>query len=222
MKKLLTVTLLLLFTFTLTSCKGEEVVLPTGYDIPEEGTVIKNNLPYYDFFRLNNPVITITVKDMGDIVIELFPEQAPNTVANFIAYAERGDYVDNTFHRVMVDFMIQGGRLTSPSCTIQGEMNNNPLFTGDNSISHNRGVISMARVGGNYDSGSSQFFIVHADSLFLDDEYASFGGVISGFNILDFIANMNDGVSQVTYEPVYIENITVELNGYTAPTTVCE
>lgn len=221
MKKIIMILFVMAMAITLSGCSSEPQE-SSKYDIPEETTVILPNAPYYEFVKLNNPKVTITVKDMGDIVLELFPSEAPNTVDNFIAYAERGDYVDNEFHRVMVNFMIQGGRLTSPSCVIQGEMNNNSDFEGTNNVSHYRGVISMARVGGQYNSGSSQFFIVHADALFLDNEYAAFGGVVEGFNILDFIANMNDGSNEIPYEPVYIENITVDLNGYVPQAPVCE
>lgn len=222
MKKILLLIMIVL-SITLTGCKKTEIVDETEkYEIPKETAINKQELAYSSYLKLSNPEITITIKDMGDIVLQLFPDIAPNTVNNIIAYANRGDYVDNDFHRVMIDFMIQGGRLASPSCSIQGEMNNNPDFNGDNDLPHYRGVISMARVGGDYNSNSSQFFIVHADSFFLDNEYATFGAVVSGFNILDFIANMNDGVSQVPSETVYIENITVELNGYVTLPAICE
>jgi peptidyl-prolyl cis-trans isomerase B (cyclophilin B) len=219
MKKVLLITTALVLSLLLTACTEET----KSYDIPREESISLNELPYSEFIKLGNPTVTITVKDMGDIVIQLFPDEAPNTVANFIAYAQRGDYENNEFHRVVQDFMIQGGKLDSPSCTIVGEMNNNPVFDGDNNVSHVRGVISMARVGGLYNSQSSQFFIVHQNATFLDDEYAAFGGVIRGFNILDFIAEMNtDSSTELPYEPVYIENITVELNDYELISPVCE
>lgn len=218
MKKLLLLLTVVMLTFSLSACKEEE----PRYDIPEEETILKTSLPYYDFMRLNNPIVTIHVEDMGEIVLELFPDEAPNTVANFIAYIEREDYKGNTFHRVIEDFMIQGGKLESPSCTIIGEMNNNSDFSGTNDLSHYRGVISMARVGGNYNSGSSQFFINHVDYPYLDDEYAPFGGMISGFNILDFIATRDTDNGDAPIESIVIENITVDYNGYTKVNPVCE
>jgi len=220
MKKIAVAVITLVLSITLSACGTNEV---REYDIPRENSIILNDLPYSEFIKQTNPTITITVKDMGDIVLQLFPDQAPNTVANFIAYVQRGDYENNEFHRVVNNFMIQGGKLDNPSCTIIGEMNNNSSFSGLNEVSHVRGVISMARVGGLYNSQSSQFFIVHQDSTFLDDEYAAFGGVISGFNILDFIAAMNnDSNTEIPYEPVYIENITVDLNEYELTSPVCQ
>ena len=80
----------------------------------------------------------------------------------------------------------------------------------------------MARLGGDYDSASSQFFIVHGDSQFLDDEYAAFGGLITGFHIVDYIASLNDpDVNEITIAPVYIDSITVELNGYVPGEVTC-
>ncbi len=219
MKKLLIVCTVLTFSLLLSGCE-KEIDLDPKYDILEETPYILNELPYSEYLNLTNPEITITVKDMGDIVLQLFPNVAPNTVASFIRYIEEGSFTDNEFHRVMVDFMIQGGQIDNPSCTIQAEANNNPDFNGTNDLQHYRGVISMARTTV-FNSATSQFFIVHQDSTFLDGDYAGFGGVVSGFNILDFIANMNDGVTQVPYDNVYIEGITVDLKGQTYDLPVC-
>lgn len=216
MKKLL-LTVLLASTLLLAGCTKEE----PRYTI-EEDTTDYTKVAYVNYLSEDNPVITIKVVDMGEIKIELFPSQAPNTVNNIIAYIQRGDYEFNEFHRVVTDFVIQGGALDNPSCTILGEMNNNNDFTGDNKLKHYRGIISMARYGGQYNSASSQFFIVHEDSLFLDDEYAAFGGVVAGMNIVDFIANMENGSTQMPTESIVIENITVELNGYEYTEPVCE
>lgn len=220
MKKLLTAILLFTIAFSLSACGGDDT--PTDYNIPREGAIILNELPYSSYLGSNNPVITIEIDRMGEMKLQLFPEVAPNTVNSIIAYIERGDYEDNEFHRVINDFMIQGGNLSSPSCTTIGEMNNNPDFEGTNDLQHYRGVISMARVGGLYNSQTSQFFIVHASSYFLDEEYVTFGGLISGFNILDFIAPMGDNSNSVPAERVTITNITVELNGYTPESPVCQ
>ena len=219
MKKLLTAALLIVTAISLTACGNDE---PADYDIPRESAIILNDLPYSSYLSSNNPVMTIEVERMGEMKLQLFPDVAPNTVNSIIAYIQRGDYENNEFHRVINDFMIQGGNMASPSCTIVGEMNNNPDFEGTNDLRHYRGVISMARVGGLYNSQTSQFFIVHESSFFLDEEYATFGGLISGFNILDFIAPMGDNTNSVPEETVVITNITIELNGYTPASPVCQ
>ncbi len=217
MKKTLLVLLLVFISFGLFGCEKEEPE-EVIFDVPEEVYVNLQDLPYAEYLNLTNPVVTITVKGMGDIVIQLFPSVAPNTVNNFIAYIEAGVYTDNEFHRVIVDFMIQGGELDDPSCTIEGEMTSNGF---ENNLVHDRGVLSMARVPGDYNSQGSQFFIMHAKSNFLNEEYTTFGGVVSGFNVLDFIAQLNDGATEEPSTPVYIEGITVELNGISYPAPIC-
>lgn len=226
MKKLL----LLLASFTvalaLTGCGTNDtedpIDNPITHDIPEEGTIRYNDLDYSTYLSDDNPVMTIVVEGMGEMKLQLFPDVAPITVDAIISYIQRGDYQDNEFHRVWSGFMIQGGRLTDPYCTFLGEMNNNSAYTGENNLSHYRGVLSMARIGGDYDSNSSQFFIVHQDSEFLDGEYTGFGGLVSGFNILDYIAPMGNQSNTVPAERVTITNITIELNGYVPNTAQCD
>lgn len=132
--------------------------------------------------------VVISVKDYGNISLELDADVAPITVTNFINLASDGFYDGLTFHRIMDGFMIQGGAGTNEkkANTIKGEF----LLNGvENNISHVRGVISMARIGDEYDSASSQFFIVHEDSTFLDYKYAGFGYVTSGMEVVDKIAS---------------------------------
>ena len=223
MKKTLLVLLLLFLSFGLFGCESEEDETPEViHEIPDEPYINIQDLPYAEYLNLTNPVVTITVKDMGDIVLHLFPIIAPNTVRNFIANIEAGVYTDNEFHRVINDFMIQGGKLDNPPCTIAGEMGGNEY---PNPVVHDRGVLSMARVPGDYNSQSSQFFIMHAKSNTLNNEYSTFGGMVSGFNVLDYIAYLNelaeidDANSELPNVPVYIESITVDLKGisYSAP-----
>lgn len=130
----------------------------------------------------------IVVKDYGTIKLELDADTAPITVENFVNLAKSGFYDGLTFHRIYSGFMIQGGAPkgngTGSSDPIKGEFSANGV---DNDISHVRGVISMARRGDSYDSGSCQFFIVHEDSTFLDGEYAGFGHVTEGMDIVDSI-----------------------------------
>ncbi len=219
MKKLLLVLSTLVLAFGLTGCKKEDKVPEeTTFDVPDEVYVNLQDLPYAEYLNLTNPVVTITVEGMGDIVIQLFPSVAPNTVNSFIAYIQDGVYTDNEFHRVIKDFMIQGGRIDDPACTIEGEMTNNGF---ENPLLHDRGVISMARIGGDYDSATSQFFIMHAKSNFLNEEYAAFGGMTSGFNVLDYIANLNDGTNEIPSVPVIITSITVDTKGVAYDAPVC-
>ena len=134
--------------------------------------------------------VEIEVKDLGVIALELDADIAPITVTNFIKLVKEGFYNGLTFHRIIDGFMIQGGDplgtgMGGSDEKIKGEFLANGVA---NSISHVRGVISMARAGYSYDSASSQFFIVHEDSTFLDGQYASFGKVTSGMEIVDKLA----------------------------------
>ena len=134
--------------------------------------------------------VEIEVKDMGTISLELDADTAPITVTNFINLANEGFYDGLTFHRVVKGFVIQGGDPNGDGTggsgkTIKGEFSANGV---KNDISHVRGVISMGRVGNDYDSASSQFFIVHEDSTYLDGQYAAFGHVTDGMDIVDEIA----------------------------------
>ena len=130
----------------------------------------------------------ITIKDYGTITVELDANVAPITVENFIKLAEDGFYDGLTFHRIISGFMIQGGDpmgngMGGADENIKGEFAVNGV---DNPLSHQRGVISMAR-SMNYDSASSQFFICHADASFLDGQYAAFGQVTDGIEVVDAI-----------------------------------
>ena len=131
----------------------------------------------------------IKVRDFGDITVELNKEAAPITVENFVALAKEGFYDGLTFHRIIANFMIQGGDpkgtgMGGSGKNIKGEFRSNGV---DNPLKHNRGVISMAR-SMMPNSASSQFFIVVADSPFLDGDYAAFGRVTEGQDIVDKIA----------------------------------
>ena len=132
--------------------------------------------------------VVITIKDYGTIELELDREAAPITVDNFVQLVQEGFYDGLTFHRIISGFMIQGGDplgngTGGSDVQIKGEFKSNGV---DNPISHTRGVISMAR-SRSMDSASSQFFIVHEDSTFLDGEYAAFGHVTQGMEVVDAI-----------------------------------
>lgn len=153
---------------------------------------------------------TIKVKDFGDITLELYPDKAPVTVNNFVDLAESGFYDGLTFHRIYSGFMIQGGDPDGngnggSGKTIKGEFSANGV---ENDISHVRGVISMAR-SKSFDSASSQFFICHADSTFLDGQYAAFGRVTDGIEVVDRIAAVPTDQSDRPREPQVIKKISV-------------
>ncbi|MBQ3053304.1 MAG: peptidylprolyl isomerase [Clostridia bacterium] len=150
-------------------------------------------------------IVVISVEDYGDITVELMPEYAPKTVEHFKELVKKGHYDNTIFHRIMSGFMIQGGGYdlnnlndVKPASNVKGEFKNN--FFSQNTLSHERGVISMARAK-DPNSATSQFFIVHEDSTFLDGDYAAFGKVTKGMDVVDKIAN-----SQVTYNPYTGEN----------------
>lgn len=162
----------------------------------------------------SHPVATIAVKDYGVIVVELYQDIAPNTVANFISLAKEGFYNGLTFHRVINGFMIQGGDpdgngTGGPGYSIKGEFTANGF---ENNLSHVPGVISMARATP-YDSAGSQFFICTADCTGLDGQYASFGKVTSGLDVAYEIAKQGSNSNSTPDEPIVIERIDVDTKG---------
>jgi len=168
---------------------------------------------------IKNPVAVIELESGGKIEIELYPAIAPNTVANFVSLADSGFYEGLIFHRVISDFMIQGGDPTGTGTggtdySIAGEFSENGI---ENSISHTRGVISMARATA-FDSAGSQFFIMHQDGRFLDGKYAGFGKVINGIEYVDSIANVETDNRDKPLKDVTIKSIVIEYNKY-EPTT---
>lgn len=155
-------------------------------------------------------MVEITMRDGGVIKLELYPDVAPITVENFTKLADEGFYDGLIFHRVIKGFMIQGGDpegtgMGGSGANIKGEFAVNGVA---NNISHVRGVISMAR-SRSYNSASSQFFIVHKDATYLDGQYAAFGRVIEGMDVVDAIAEVpTDGSDRPLAEQV-IETIRV-------------
>ena len=161
-----------------------------------------------------NPIVTINFKDGDVIKVELYPEIAPNTVNNFISLVKKGFYNGICFHRVIQGFMIQGGDpqgrgAGGPGYSIKGEFKSNGF---NNTLKHTRGVISMARAM-NPNSAGSQFFIMHEDSPHLDGQYAGFGKVIEGIEVVDKIANVKTDWSDMPYEDVVMKTVTVETFG---------
>lgn len=185
----------LLSVFLLAACgKKEEEEFNPNYD--------------YNSYLTGTHYAIIDVRDYGQIYVELYADKAPGTVTNFVNLANEGFYDGLTFHRIITGFMIQGGDpegngTGGSKYTIPGEFALNDF---DNSISHVRGTISMAR-SEEYDSASSQFFIVHEDSTALDGSYAAFGSVVSGMEVVDDICaditvEDNNGTVRKENQPV--------------------
>lgn len=155
-------------------------------------------------------MVRIEMEDGGIIDIELYDDKAPITTQNFKKLVKEGFYDGLIFHRVISGFMIQGGDPTGTGCggskeTIKGEFLSNGF---KNEISHVRGVISMAR-SSMKDSASSQFFIMHADGKFLDGEYAAFGKVVSGMDVVDEIASVKTNFSDRPLRDMRMKKVTL-------------
>lgn len=155
------------------------------------------------------------------IKAELYPDKAPNTVYNFISLASGGFYDGLTFHRIIKGFMIQGGDpagtgIGGPGYCIKGEFSLNGYKKND--LKHERGTLSMARTM-DPNSAGSQFFIMHANASYLDGQYAAFGKVVQGIEVVDEIASVKTDYSDRPREPQVIKNMTVETFGvyYPAP-----
>ncbi len=170
-----------------------------------------------------NPIATITMEDGAVMKLELYPEVAPNTVNNFISLANKGFYNGLIFHRVIKGFMIQGGcpqgtGTGNPGYSIPGEFRMNGF---DNMLKHEAGVISMAR-SMMPDSAGSQFFIMHKNAPHLDGQYAAFGKIIEGMDVVNAIAETKTGWGDKPVNPQVMASVTVETFGeeYPEPNTL--
>lgn len=160
------------------------------------------------------PQVRIEMEHGGTMVLELYPDTAPNTVRNFIYLINEGFYNGTSFHRVIPGFMIQGGCPNStgfggPGYSISGEFKSNGT---DNPLPHTRGVLSMARAM-NPDSAGSQFFIMAANSPHLDGQYAAFGKCIEGLEEIDRIVSVPRDSNDKPQEPQVIKSMTVDTFG---------
>ena len=170
-----------------------------------------------------NPIVTFTMEN-GDVMkAELYPDVAPNTVNNFRSLVKKGFYDGLIFHRVIAGFMIQGGDpegsgMGGPGYSIKGEFNYNGV---ENNLKHSRGVLSMARAQ-HPDSAGSQFFIMHADAPHLDGQYAAFGKLVEGEDVLDSIASIDTDWSDRPRTPQVMKTVTVDTFGvdYAEPETL--
>ena len=162
----------------------------------------------------NNPIVTFNMKGGDVFYVELYPDVAPNTVNNFISLVNKGFYNGLCFHRVIEGFMIQGGDpkgngTGGPGYSIRGEFTKNGF---KNNLKHKRGVISMAR-SMMPNSAGSQFFIMHADAPHLDGQYAAFGQVIDGMDVIDKIVAVNVDYNDKPLRDQIIESVTVDTDG---------
>ena len=170
-----------------------------------------------------NPIVTITMTDGSVMKAELYPEVAPNTVNNFISLVKKGFYDGLVFHRVIRGFMIQGGDpqgtgMGGPGYSIKGEFTYNGF---SNDLKHTPGVLSMARAM-DPNSAGSKFFIMHETSPHLDGQYAAFGKVTDGLDVVNKIAEIPTDYSDRPLEPQMIQSMTVDTFGveYPEPKTV--
>lgn len=172
---------------------------------------------------MSNPIVTITMENGSIIKAELYPEIAPNTVNNFISLIKKEFYNGLIFHRVISGFMLQGGcpegaGTGGPGYSIKGEFGDNGF---ENKLEHDPGVLSMAR-SGNPNSAGSQFFIMHKKSFHLDEQYAGFGKVIEGMEVVNEIADVETDYNDRPTTDQVIKSIEVDTQGvdYDEPETV--
>ncbi|MED3802714.1 peptidylprolyl isomerase [Lysinibacillus xylanilyticus] len=204
---------LLMVAFVLTGCGAAK---ESGQSEGNKAKKTEENVDYSSKVK-ENPIVTITMSNDEKIVIELEPSTAPNTVANFISLVKKGFYDGLIFHRVVPDFMIQGGDPSGngtggPDYSIEGEFSSNGV---KNDLKHERGVISMAR-SQDLNSGGSQFFIMVKDTPQLDGDYAAFGKVIEGMETVDAIAAAErDGEKPIKDQKM--KKVEVDTKGFDYP-----
>ncbi|MDD5793545.1 MAG: peptidylprolyl isomerase [Clostridiales bacterium] len=214
MKKLIKIIIpvMCILSLMLVSCGKSE----TNSKSEDKSSVSENNDKFQDSITESGdlPIATIEIENYGTVKAELYPKIAPNTVDNFISLSNSGFYNGLTFHRVIKDFMIQGGDpkgdgTGGPDYAIKGEFTSNGF---ENSLKHTEGVLSMAR-SRQPDSAGSQFFIMTSTSSHLDGEYAAFGKVIEGMDIVKKIQEVKTNSNDKPIEKVVIKSITVDTKG---------
>lgn len=186
-KKIVYALILFISLFLISGCSDEEQRKENLLNIDYNTATNETALDTYD---TENPVVAMYIENYGSIVMELYPNVAPNTVNNFISLVKSGFYDDNTFHRLVPGFVLQGGDPTGtgtggPGYSIKGEFAENGIT---NDLKHEKWVLSMARSQDN-DSAGSQFFIMLEEASYLDGSYAAFGKVIDGKEIIEEIEN---------------------------------
>ena len=219
MKKILCMVLAVLMMLTMVACgdkndaTSNKTTTQTETTQDTANTQEEENMTEYPFevITTKDPIpATIEIEGFGTVKLELYPDIAPISVSNFQHLANSGYYDGLTFHRIIEGFMIQGGcplgtGTGGPGYHIKGEFIQNGV---PNSLSHKKGVISMARSSAP-DSAGSQFFIMHEDAPYLDGQYAAFGKVISGQEVVDAVAVVETSFSDAPIKPVVIKSVKV-------------
>lgn len=203
--------------FLLAACGQEEEEEQTD-ETAEQAEEETNEQTNYPEDVEENPVVTITMENDEQITAELYPEIAPNTVANFVSLVEDGFYDGLIFHRVIPGFMIQGGDpegngTGNPGYGIPGEFSSNGF---ENDLEHERGILSMAR-SQDPDSAGSQFFLMTELSPHLDGDYAAFGEVTEGMEVADEIVSVERDDMDKPLEDQQMKEVTVDTKGYDYP-----
>ena len=220
MKRIIKTTALILGILLLfASCSGGESNVKTTAPNDTTSGIVQPGIEYGSETLSDgeHPQVKFTMKDGGSFIIELYPEYAPQTVDNFVKLVSDGFYDGLTFHRVIDDFMAQGGDpdgtgMGGSKDKIFGEFAQNGFR--QNTLSHTRGVVSMARTSNDFNSASSQFFICYVDETVLDGSYAAFGKVIKGMEVVDSFLETErridaDGFMSIPVEPIVIEKAEV-------------
>lgn len=218
-KILLLITLMIITIFTYGCTQNSEKKEENLLNIDYTQNTNELSLTQYD---TTNPVVAMYIENYGSVVIELYPEIAPNTVNNFISLVKSGFYDNNTFHRLVPGFVLQGGDPSGtgtggPGYTIKGEFTSNG-FT--NNLKHTKGIVSMARTSISNDTAGSQFFIMLDDAPYLDEQYATFGKVIDGWSNIEKIVateTISDPDSGKLSHNLTIKKAVVDLKGKSYP-----
>lgn len=196
-KSKILIVFIVLLTLMLCGCGKEEIIKENLLNINYE---VENNETELSQYETENPVVALYIEKYGSIVIELYPDIAPNTVNNFIYLVKQGFYDNNTLHRLVPEFVLQGGDPTGtgsggPGYQIKGEFSDNNF---ENNLKHTKGIVSMARNSYSNDTAGSQFFIMLDTAEHLDGYYAAFGKVIDGWENIERIVENEKVINEQT------------------------
>lgn len=212
LRKLLLSTIALVFIISLSGCGNSINKTTDAQKNASTNNQSSTAAAYKSKYSGKKPIVTIEMEDGAKINVELYPDTAPKTVDNFVSLVQKGFYDGLIFHRVIPDFMIQGGDpegtgAGGPGYTIPGEFSNNGF---NNPLKHTRGVISMARTD-KPDTAGSQFFIMVKDTPQLDGDYAAFGKVTKGMEEVDKIVSVKRDDQDKPLTPQKMKKVTVEI-----------